>query len=584
MKRTIATFFCIFQVLCMTIPVTAAQGITIKLPDDDESGYPVISITDDRYQDDAYITEALVPENILILGENLFRGCVNLEEIRLHDKLQVIGKNAFENTAYYNNPNNWENGVLYIGNYLIKADPAQMSESCTVRYGTRLIADGAFENCTQLKTIDLPSTVQYVGADAFLNTAYQNNKTNWEGKGLYLGHVLLDFDKSYADAFAIPTHIKTIADGAFASAQVNKITTTDSLCYVGQNAFLDCRQLTSIALGSAVKTLGRGPFRGCSSLKTITVHSQNEHYAVVDGILFDKQLSSIIRCPQKAAPKTAFPTSLRKVEAYAFEGCLKLKTITLPKGSVFVGKEAFSGCENLTAVSLPESLEYIANNAFARTGLTAVSIPDNVSFLGESAFAHCKNLAKVQIGQGVVHLPNGLFDACEKLSQVSLGNNLESINQNAFRSTQFISDPANYQDGLLIISDQYLIRVSKAVVSCTIPSGITCIADGAFSTGCLTELYLPNTLRQIQYNAFKGVPAGTPIYYNGTLKEFRSINTSPWRNFNLHTTDSNVPIWAVTVLSGVLISFTCGILWVNRRKQNNQDHQNTEVDYNGGGL
>lgn len=112
-----------------------------------------------------------VPAGVKYIGANAFCGCSALASIVLPEGVERIGENAFAETAYASNAANKENGVLYIGNYLIRAnsndffDPA----SC-VREGTVLIADGALKNVNWMsgsESIILPESVRYIGNDAF---------------------------------------------------------------------------------------------------------------------------------------------------------------------------------------------------------------------------------------------------------------------------------------------------------------------------------------------------------------------------------------------------------------------------------
>lgn len=80
-----------------------------------------------------------------------FEGCSNLTSIIIGKNVNKIPANAFVGTAYYNNSANWNDGVLYIGDYLIKAKSD--IKTCSIKNGTRTIAACAFENCNKLRRI-----------------------------------------------------------------------------------------------------------------------------------------------------------------------------------------------------------------------------------------------------------------------------------------------------------------------------------------------------------------------------------------------------------------------------------------------
>lgn len=575
---------CFITVLSMSVTVfaTSDEGM-IVLPNDDGTGYPVTGITD-SYSCDDEAHKVVVPENIIRIGEKTFYACSNLNQIKLHDKIQKIGKQAFEKTAYYEDEDNWSEGVLYIGDALIKANSNVVSDTYHVKEGTRLIADGAFEGCENLISVVLPETVEYVGADAFLNTALFSNEDNWAENALIIDHVLISIDKEYNGIFSVPNGIRTIADRAFEHASVTNVITPDTLKYIGADSFWDCQELESVSLERLVKTLGRGPFRMCNKLKTIRVHEDNENFAVVDGVLYNHQLSSVIKCPQMYSGKIVLPHSTKRINAYAFEWCTEIESIEIPEGCVFVGNSAFSTCENLSNVIIPQTMEYIDASAFSYcNSLEAIIIPDNVYHLGKYAFACCLNLKEVEIGDGIEELSYCLFESCEKLNKVTLGENIREIDDTAFLFTRYISNVSNYQSGMLVSSEKYLIKVSRDVNECYIPEGITIIADGAFEypaeEGCLSKIHVPSSIENFNWGAFYEIPQNTPVFFDGDLDRFIDITNFDWDCINLFTSDFLPSVWSIVILSVSFILLVSGMIILNSIKRKHILMVETEDDY-----
>lgn len=588
MKRILVSLMCLIMMI-FSIPVSASAAINdgiLTLPEDDGTGYPVTGIAD-QYSHDGDIYKVIVPDNIIRLGEEAFFYCSNLSEIKLNSNLQLIGENAFTGTAYYEDPNNWESGVLYIGDCLIKADPKAIGDHYEIQDGTRLIACSAFKDCESLNSIVIPSTVEYVGTDAFSNTGFYNNLSNWDNGLLYLDHILIATKKDeIAGKVKIKDCVRTVADSAFIyCSDITEVICPDSIVHIGTDAFWDCHKLTKVRLGAKVKTLGRGPFRFCTELLEIDVDEQNEHFAVVDGILYNKELSHVIRCPQKITGKVILPISVTKINAYAFEWCTELQYVEIPKGCIFIGNSAFSVCENLTDLVILEGMEYIDQYAFSYcNNIKSVVIPDSVYNLGSYSFACCMKLNDATLGNGITFLKNGLFESCENLNYVELGNDITEISNTAFRGTKYISNVANYQNGLLIASEKYLIRVAGDVVECKIPYGITLIADGAFElpaeTGNLRSLSIPHSLISINWDAFYDVPDDVPVYYDGTIYDFIRVTDFDWDFLNLYTEDYYSAIRIVIILWSILAAFVIAILAYNRiqkknlnNKENSYGHQ-----------
>ena len=138
-----------------------------------------------------------LPDGLVEIGERAFDGCTSLEEITIGNAVTTIGWDAFVRTAYYNNTTNWENGVLYIGKYLIDAEET-IGDRYTVKDGTLTIARFAFSNCKNLVEITIAESVCSINADAFflcdsLQRAIFRNALGWRTQGTdYVESVTID--------------------------------------------------------------------------------------------------------------------------------------------------------------------------------------------------------------------------------------------------------------------------------------------------------------------------------------------------------------------------------------------------------
>ncbi len=151
----------------------------------------------------------------------------------------------------------------------------------------------------------------------------------------------------------------------------------DGVTSIGTSSFQFCKNLTSISIPSSVTSIGKDrydPFISCSSLANINVDSNNANYSSQDGVLFDKDKTTLIKCPA-GNRRTAY---------------------TIPNSVTTLRYNAFVGCTRLTTVSIPNSVTYIGNSAFQTcSNLVSVSIPSSVTKIGDFAFYECKNLTDV---------------------------------------------------------------------------------------------------------------------------------------------------------------------------------------------
>ncbi len=257
---------------------------SITLPDS------VTSIGDFAFYQCSALKSIVLPDNVTSIGEDAFCYCTVLKSITLPDSVMSIGNMAFSNTAYYNNDANWINGVLYIGNHLIKAKNF-ITGSYSIRPGTLTIGDCAFEDCSALtgimfpdgvtsigdyafkecsaltsimlpdgltsigdwafeycfkiESITIPDSVTSIGRAVFSSTAYFNNDANWENGIFYIGNHLIEAKSSIAGSYSIRLGTLTIGDYAFYGCRVlTGIIIPDSVIGIGNYVFEDCNRLT----------------------------------------------------------------------------------------------------------------------------------------------------------------------------------------------------------------------------------------------------------------------------------------------------------------------------------------------------
>ena len=174
--------------------------------------------------------------------------------------------------------------------------------------------DQAFNNCSQLRSVEMPENLICVGDTLDWNY--------WEdNRGAF---------RNCSNLEEIIFHnCERIGGAAFCQCNsLQEITLPKNLKYIGSSAFNYCSQLKDIILPSEVETISYYAFNGCDSLTSIQ-----------------------------------FPPSLKSIESYAFSSCYRLSSINLP-GLTSISEYTFNGCSNLTEVKLPSTLERIGNNAF----------------------------------------------------------------------------------------------------------------------------------------------------------------------------------------------------------------------------
>lgn len=210
------------------------------------------------------------PESIESIGYGAIF-CESLDNITLPDKKIVIAGNAFNATAYYKNEDNWENGVLYIGNHLVSTKHENFGESkYVVRDGTINIANYAFSDANNLETIEIPDSVVNIGSGCFLGCEFLKN--------VRLSNSLEDikyetFMICYKlESIEIPGSVKGIESVAFANCtSLTSVKFLDGVSAIGYAAFYNCTALNEVIIPDSVKSIVFGAFVNCPNLKKVTI-------------------------------------------------------------------------------------------------------------------------------------------------------------------------------------------------------------------------------------------------------------------------------------------------------------------------
>ena len=102
-------------------------------------------------------------------------------------------------------------------------------------------------------------------------------------------------------------------------------------------------------------------------LQSIDVAEGNQYFTSIDGVLFNKDLTQIIRYPQaKNGNQYTIPNSVTHIGDWAFSECKSLQSIVIPNSVTYIGYEAFSECIALQSIDIPNSVTHIGNEAFYR--------------------------------------------------------------------------------------------------------------------------------------------------------------------------------------------------------------------------
>jgi len=128
----------------------------------------------------------------------------------------------------------------------------------------------------------------------------------------------------------------------------------------------------------------------------------------------------------------ALPNGVTSIGKSAFGHITSLTNIVLPAGLISIGDFTFWSCSKLATADIPSSVTTIGQYAFAFSGLTSVVIPDGVTTIRYSTFRECSSLTNAIIGSNVVSIGTAAFDGCKSLPSVILPASLTYVGPSAF--------------------------------------------------------------------------------------------------------------------------------------------------------
>ena len=326
--------------------------------------------------------------------------------------------------------------------------------SITIPSSVTNIDSGAFLNCINLRTITLPFVGEKVDGTGETHFGY-----------IFGADSYLDYNS------CIPTSLKSV------------IITGGS--EIGDYAFWDRSNLTSIILPNSLISIGQYAFYGCSSLTSIVI-----------------------------------PNSVTSIGSGAFEGCRSLTNIVIPDGVTSIGSSAFQACINLMSIVIPNSVTSIGNSTFSEcSSLTSIVIPDSVTSIGNNAFSGCGSLTSITIPSSVTSIHNNAFSGNTDIGllygnigsfaeQYAMKKGIEFISLETNKPTFSLGlKYSNNADGSCTVIGKGTFSGAELIIPEYAPGGahVTAIADSAFSKCSeLTSIILPNSITDIGNYSFEG--------------------------------------------------------------------------------
>ena len=578
------------------------------------------------------------------IRNNAFQSCTNLTQARLASSVDYIESSAFNNCSslkyvfcandyikdsnYASNcmPNN-SGMVLLVSNTakntVERAKGIAAFKKFATIYRNYEAFDFAFTDGGYYVASNLPDekptknrhgVFKLVGLNSS-NTEYAPTASSYtvDGYTYDLAEVTYNACESNSNLKTVDlsrlSHLREIGDYAFKGCSALTTIKLNSSTSLGirTEAFANCTSLTTLNLTSNVYDIYGSAVNGCSNLKTITVSTLNKHLCDVNGIVYSKDKTELVRCPPghntTIFNHSSFPSTLKKIGLRAFATCKKIQRIHIPYGVKTI-EMCFQECTGLTTLQIPSSVTdfgyamwgdipnltyFYYNFSTPPSGMPYgpySSAPRITLYVPDEAIEAYK---KATYWSTWKYIKGGAYDvttndAMETLRYTIHSNKAETINGNSYDGRAMLvyaPDPTVYSQTYAVPDHVTLANGKKYAVTAinsnvcsggmrasatlTLGANVDSIFSNAFrGKTMLKGLKLNSKLTYIGVNAFYdcriandlALPYGfkklsSGAFYNNSFKRFlipgsliSLANTCLARNNNLEELVINDPFWA----------------------------------------
>ncbi len=426
------------------------------------------------------LTTVTIPESVKAIGSESFYFCEKLKSIKLPSKLTTI-----EPFAFYNCSN---------------------LKSVTIPKSVKVVDYNTFCGCKKLANINLPDTLETIGSNAFMDTAYYNDNSNWTKGVLYIGKNLISGRKIDPETYE---YISS-ASGDYTVKAGTKI--------IADCAFMDCDKLTSISFPASLVNMGYWGYSGCTGLTKITVNSDNKYYSSSNGVLFNKKKTELIKYPaSKSSTSYSIPKTVKTILTYAFYDAKKLTSVTVNDGVTTIGFDAFGNCSKLKNIKLPDSIYNMGGYVFDGTAYynNSKNWSGKMLYVGNHLVSVNYDIkGAIKVKEGTKSIAACTFNYKDLITSVTLPKSLIGIGELAFgfMGITSINIPSNVK---YIGPSAFAYTSLKSV---TIPSKVKTIHNGTFMHSALTSVKIPDSVTKIEDYAFNSCEKLTSVTIPASVK------------------------------------------------------------------
>ncbi len=343
------------------------------------------------------------------IGDSVFSDCKKLsQDIAIPDGVTSIGDSAFARSAITSLT--MTDSVTKVG-----AICDECSSLTKVRLSDNItnLSGRVFIHCGKLSEINLPKNLTVIGQYTFMNTSSLQE---------------VDF----------PEGLISIGESAFQGSGLTKIELPSTLTTIGTSAFAGCKMET-LVIPANVTSLGGNIASNCTNLVGITFEGNGNFTYDEHGVLYSADGKNLIMCPAG----------------------LELDVYEIKDGTEYIEAFAFDGCNKIKSLIIPSTVNKLGGQAFQSTGFTGT----------------------ITIPEGVTAIPDRLFQYANRIEKIVLPSTVKTIGSYAFNGTSACKEIVVPENTALTSVHGTMFAYASGITSIYIPSNLT-ITSNAFGTNC----------------------------------------------------------------------------------------------------
>ena len=359
--------------------------------------------------------------------------------------------------------------------------------------------------------------------------SYSSGGAPWHSQRAYIGRIVISegvtsigecaFEEcTNVTSISIPDSVTELNEYCFyACESMKSITIPQSVTRIADGVFVACEKLTDIYYGGTDASWKHITSRNAGLGDNVTIHSTGVFTGKCgDNLTWTIDNNEVLTISGTGRiPDYNDSSSGGNNTAPWYGYAYQIKKVVLGSGVQNIGNNAFAGCYGMTDITIPDGVTSIGDSAFDWcSALTEISIPGTVSSIGSWAFSRCA-LREVEIPQGITSIQSDTFWACTQLTKITIPASVTSIGYEAFSGC--------------------------ALREVEIPQGITSIQSRTFQNCTyLTKITIPDSVTSVDAYAFLDCHALKTVYYGGTEAQWEGMHVDNYAGNNSALLDATL--------------------------------------------